>query len=147
MSEQEKIQSAKQELNQYYDLLRKGQNLKSNLEELRTRMQAIKVFAGGERVSGGQKQTDRLEIYIDKCAALEHEIAATIWEMSERQNEIEQKINRLSGMFADILHKRYIERKSFEKIAVECNYSYRQVKRLHHRALFAYCEKMSPNVP
>ena len=56
MTEQEKIQSAKQELNQYYDLLRKGQNLKSNLEELRTRMQAIKVFAGGERVSGGQKR-------------------------------------------------------------------------------------------
>ena len=66
MSEQEKIQSAKQELNQYYDLLRKGQNLKNNLEELRSRMQAIKVFAGGERVSGGQKQTDRLETYIDK---------------------------------------------------------------------------------
>lgn len=138
MTEQEKIQSAKQELNQYYDLLRKGQNLKSNLEELRTRMQAIKVFAGGERVSGGQKQTDRLEIYIDKCAALEREIASTIWEMSAKQNEIEQKINRLSGVCADILHKRYIERKSFEKIAVECNYSYRNIKYLHKKALLKF---------
>lgn len=138
MTEQEKIQSAKQELNQYYDLLRKGQNLKNNLDELRTRMQAIKVFAGGERVSGGQKQTDRLEIYIDKCAALEREIAATIWDMSERQNEIEQKINRLTGMFADILHKRYIERKSFEKIAVELNYAFRYTKGLHRKALLKY---------
>ena len=130
MTEQEKIQKAKQELNEYYDLVRKARNLKNNLEELRTRMQAIKVFAGGERVSGGQKQTDRLEIYIDKCAALEREIASTIWEMSAKQNEIEQKINRLSGVCADILHKRYIERKSFEKIAVECNYSYRHKKAL-----------------
>lgn len=138
MNEQEKIQRAKQELNQYYDLLKKGQNLKHNLDELRTRMESIKVFAGGERVSSSQKQTDKLETYIDKCSELEQRIAATIWEMSEKQNEIEQKINRLSGVFVNILHKRYIERKSFEKIAVECNYSYRNIKYLHKKALLKF---------
>lgn len=136
-----KIDAAKKELNSYYDLVRKTRNLKNNLDELRGRMESIKVFQGGERVSASKKNTDTLEYYIDKCAALEAKIAANIWEMSAKQDEIEGKINELSGVYADILHKRYIERKSFEKIAVECNYSYRQTRRLHKRALFEFATK------
>lgn len=137
-----KIDAAKKELNGYYDLVRKTRNLKNNLDELRGRMESIKVFQGGERVSASKKNTDTLEYYIDKCAALEAKIAANIWEMSAKQDEIESKINELSGVYADILHKRYIERKSFEKIAVECNYNYRWTRRLHTRALIAFagCE-------
>lgn len=137
-----KIDAAKKELNGYYDLVRKTRNLKNNLDELRGRMESIKVFQGGERVSASKKNTDTLEYYIDKCAALEAKIAANIWEMSAKQDEIEGKINELSGVYADILHKRYIERKSFEKIAVECNYNYRWTRRLHTRALIAFagCE-------
>lgn len=142
-----KIDAAKKELNGYYDLVRKTRNLKNNLDELRGRMESIKVFQGGERVSASKKNTDTLEYYIDKCAALEAKIAANIWEMSAKQDEIEGKINELSGVYADILHKRYIERKSFEKIAVECNYSYRQTRRLHKRALFEFATKMASNVP
>lgn len=137
-----KIDAAKKELNSYYDLVRKTRNLKNNLDELRGRMESIRVFQGGERVSASKKSTDTLEYYIDKCAALEAKIAANIWEMSAKQDEIEGKINELSGVYADILHKRYIERKSFEKIAVECNYNYRWTRRLHTRALIAFagCE-------
>ena len=133
-----KIDAAKKELNGYYDLVRKTRNLKNNLDELRGRMESIRVFQGGERVSASKKNTDTLEYYIDKCAALEAKIAANIWEMSAKQDEIEGKINELSGVYADILHKRYIERKSFEKIAVECNYNYRWTRRLHTRALIAF---------
>lgn len=136
-----KIDAAKKELNGYYDLVRKTRNLKNNLDELRGRMESIKVFQGGERVSASKKNTDTLEYYIDKCVALEAKIAANIWEMSAKQDEIEGKINELSGVYADILHKRYIERKSFEKIAVECDYSYRQTRRLHKRALFEFATK------
>lgn len=137
-----KIDAAKKELNGYYDLARKTRNLKNNLDELRGRMESIKVFQGGERVSASKKNTDTLEYYIDKCAALEAKIAANIWDMSAKQDEIEGKINELPGVYADILHKRYIERKSFEKIAVECNYNYRWTRRLHTRALIAFagCE-------
>lgn len=135
-----KIDAAKKELNGYYDIVRKTRNLKNNLDELRGRMESIKVFQGGERVSASKKNTDTLEYYIDKCAALEAKIAANIWEMSAKQAEIEGKINELSGVYADILHKRYIERKSFEKIAVECNYTWRWVMRLHRRALIAFSD-------
>lgn len=140
MEIREKIDAAKKELNGYYDLVRKTRNLKNNLDELRGRMESIRVFQGGERVSASKKNTDTLEYYIDKCAALEAKIAANIWEMSAKQDEIESKINELSGVYADILHKRYIERKSFEKIAVECNYNYRWTRRLHTRALIAFAD-------
>lgn len=138
MTEEERIETAQKELNGYYDLFRKTQNLKNNLDELRSRMESIRVFQGGERVSASKKNTDTLEHYIDKCVELEDKIAANIWEMSAKQDEIENRINTLQGVYADILHKRYIERKSFEKIAVECNYNYRWTRRLHRRALMAY---------
>lgn len=138
-----KIDAAKKELNGYYDLVRKTRNLKNNLDELRGRMESIKVFQGGERVSASKKNTDTLEYYIDKCAALEAKIAANIWEMSAKQDELTSKINSLAAPLAEILYKRYIERKRFEKIAVECNYSWRHTMRLNHEALLAYAEKMA----
>lgn len=138
-----KIDAAKKELNGYYDLVRKTRNLKNNLDELRGRMESIKVFQGGERVSASKKNTDTLEYYIDKCAALEAKIAANIWEMSAKQDELTMKINSLAAPLAEILYKRYIERKRFEKIAVECNYSWRHTMRLNHEALLSYAEKMA----
>lgn len=138
-----KIDAAKKELNGYYDLVRKTRNLKNNLDELRGRMESIRVFQGGERVSASKKNTDTLEYYIDKCAALEAKIAANIWEMSAKQDELTSKINSLAAPLAEILYKRYIERKRFEKIAVECNYSWRHTMRLNHEALLAYAEKMA----
>lgn len=138
-----KIDAAKKELNGYYDLVRKTRNLKNNLDELRGRMESIKVFQGGERVSASKKNTDMLEYYIDKCAALEAKIAANIWEMSAKQDEMTSKINSLAVPLAEILYKRYIERKRFEKIAVECNYSWRHTMRLNHEALLAYAAKMA----
>lgn len=138
-----KIDAAKKELNGYYDLVRKTRNLKNNLDELRGRMESIKVFQGGERVSASKKNTDTLEYYIDKCAALEAKIAANIWEMSAKQDELTSKINSLAAPLAEILYKRYIERKRFEKIAVECNYSWRHTMRLNHEALLAYAAKMA----
>lgn len=143
MTDREKIQAAKAELNSYYDLFRKTQNLRNNLAELRSRMESIRVFQGSERVQGGHNNTDTLEYYIDKCTALEGKIAGNIWAMSDRQNEIESKINTLQGVCAVVLHKRYIERKRFEEIAVECNYAWRQIMRLHKRALLQFAEKMS----
>lgn len=138
-----KIDAAKKELNSYYDLVRKTRNLKNNLDELRGRMESIRVFQGGERVSASKKNTDTLEYYIDKCAALEAKIAANIWEMSAKQDEMTSKINSLAAPLAEILYKRYIERKRFEKIAVECNYSWRHTMRLNHEALLAYAAKMA----
>ena len=138
-----KIDAAKKELNGYYDLVRKTRNLKNNLDELRGRMESIRVFQGGERVSASKKNTDTLEYYIDKCAALEAKIAANIWEMSAKQDELTSKINSLAAPLAEILYKRYIERKRFEKIAVECNYSWRHTMRLNHEALLAYAAKMA----
>lgn len=138
-----KIDAAKKELNSYYDLVRKTRNLKNNLDELRGRMESIRVFQGGERVSASKKNTDTLEYYIDKCAALEAKIAANIWEMSAKQDELTSKINSLAAPLAEILYKRYIERKRFEKIAVECNYSWRHTMRLNHEALLAYAAKMA----
>ena len=43
--------------------------------------------------------------------------------------------------YYSILFSRYIEKKTFEVIATEMNYSYRNITRLHGRALKAFEEK------
>jgi len=49
----------------------------------------------------------------------------------------------------ELLERRYIQLQSLERIAVEMNYSYRQVKRIHGWALqkIAVPSNMSPYVP
>jgi DNA-directed RNA polymerase specialized sigma subunit len=40
-----------------------------------------------------------------------------------------------------VLFARYIEQKTFERIAADMNYSFRQITRLHRRAIFEFEKK------
>ena len=57
-------------------------------------------------------------------------------ELWKKRIEIEETLGEvLDPIYHDVLHRRYIEGQSFELIAVELNYSYRHVIRLHGEAL------------
>lgn len=83
---------------------------------------------------------------VDKYVDLEKEINKMIDDMTDLRHEIIEKIQGLSnGKYINVLHKRYVECKSFELIAVEMNYACRHVHRLHGYALeeFRRCHGMS----
>ena len=44
-------------------------------------------------------------------------------------------------VYYQVLFARYIEKKTFEKIAMELNYSLRQISRVHERALAEFEKK------
>ena len=141
MKEQDKrIEAAKAELNSYNDLYRKTENLKADLQELKSRMTTLRVTKYDDQPRGGGGPSYYLEECFDKLHDIEVKISENIWLMQQRQFELTEQIHKLTGVFADILHKRYVERKSFEKISVEISYGYRQTKRLHRRALNVYAE-------
>ena len=140
MKEQDKrIEAAKAELNSYNDLYLKTENLKVDLQELKSRMSTLRVTKYDDQPRGGGPSY-YLEECFDKLHDIEVKISENIWQMQQRQYELTERIHKLTGVFADILHKRYVERKSFEKISVEISYGYRQTKRLHRRALNVYAE-------
>lgn len=136
----EKIKLAKAELNSYYDLFVKTSNLKTDLAELRERMNSCRITKYDDEVRG-TAPNDSVEELFDKLHEIECKIAKNIWEMSDKQLELVGKIHKLSAESASILHKRYIERKKFELISVETFYYYRHVRRLHNKALIEYFEK------
>lgn len=72
----------------------------------------------------------------DRLAILETEIDNQIDNLVSVKTEILRAINKLEdGRFRDVLRLRYLESRTFEQIAVEINYSYKQTCRIHGRAL------------
>lgn len=78
-----------------------------------------------------------LENLIDKYNELLNILAK---EQKKINNTIEQ-LGKLEPIYRIILHKRYIEGKSFENIALEMKYDYYYVCRLHGKALI-YFDKL-----
>lgn len=59
---------------------------------------------------------------VDELYAVKQEILSAIWGVSD-------------AVLREVLQRKYIEFQSLEQIAVGMNYSYRQVRRLHGKAL------------
>lgn len=70
---------------------------------------------------------------------MEKDIDRTIDEYRDKKCKI---ISQIDGMedenYYNILFSRYIEKKSFELIATEMSFSYRNITRLHGKALKAF---------
>ncbi len=100
------------------------------LRELATN---ISPSSGGGHSSG---VSDKVGMAVAKIATLEQEINAEIDELIRVKAEIEHTISAVADeRLRLILIARYINCKTFEYIACEMHYSYKQICRLHGKAL------------
>ena len=69
----------------------------------------------------------------------EDKLNSLIFEYIELKNKI---ISQIEGIKEEtlycVLFSRYVENKTFEKIAIDMQYSFRQITRLHGKALLAF---------
>ena len=97
--------------------------------------------AQGEKVqtsASGDKLLNAVAKYVD----LEAEIQGMIKDMQKRRHKIIAEIQELEDVrYIQILFKRYVEYKDFERIAVEMGYEYSWVTRMHNNALEAFATK------
>ncbi|MEA5085086.1 MAG: DUF1492 domain-containing protein [Lachnospiraceae bacterium] len=87
-----------------------------------------------------------LEKSVVKLISLEEKINQQVDRFVDTKNEIKSKISFLKNRDEKlVLQYRYLCFMSLEMIAVEMNYSYRQIKRIHHRAIVSFerCPLMS----
>lgn len=86
---------------------------------------------------GGSKDGQSLARAIERKAALEQEAAALRGQKKQYYKEIFDTLSRSVQDPIDhqILHKRYLECKSWEKIAADMNFALRWVYARHHRAV------------
>lgn len=133
--------NTKQYLNQVRRYDRMINNKLSEIYQLKTLATSISVATDADRVqSSGNK--DRMGNVVARLVDIERETDKLIQVYTEKRQIIISQIDSMEDInFYDVLFHRYIEGKTFEAIADDMHYSWRQVMRIHDDALVAFEKK------
>ncbi len=106
-------------------------------EDLRAKLSSIGSFDySKERVQTSIPESARYEAQIAKIIEIEDEIDRLIDEYIDLKHKMIGQIHSLHDTnCVEVLHKRYVENKRLEMIAVEMNYDYNYIRHIHGRAL------------
>lgn len=116
----------------------------TQLEELRTTAESVTIALNPDKVQNS-KMNSREDLLV-RIVDLEYRINAEINQYTDKKAKAMALIDSLEDdRFVDILYMWYLEKKSWEQIAVALNYSYRRVTQLHGHALQALDKKIAEN--
>ena len=125
----------KQYLGQISRLDRMIKNKISEISQLRELLMSVSAVSVDEKVQTSPN-FDKIGSSFCKISEMEDKLNLLLDEYVKKKNEIISQIESIEDEISyEILFARYIEKKTFEKIADEMSYSWRQIIRLHGRAL------------
>lgn len=125
----------KQYLGQISRLDRMIKNKMTELSQYRDLIYGLSAVTNEERVQKSP-DFDKMTGKVAKVLKIESKIDELIDEYVDKKNLIISQIDSMENeTYYEILFARYIEKKTFEKIADEMMYSWRQIIRLHGKAL------------
>lgn len=135
------IMDTKQYLQQISRLDRMINNKLAEISQLRELAMSVSAVKNEERVQT-TPNFDKIGTTYCKIEEMEEKLDKLIDEFVDKKNLIISQIDKIENeTYYEILFARYIEKKTFEKIADEMTYSWRQVIRLHGRALQEFEKK------
>ena len=127
--------TTKDYLNQISRLNRMINNKLSEISQLRELACSVSAIRNEEKVQTSQK-ADSIGTAISKIDEMERDIERTIDKYTKKKNLIIAQIEGMDDeLHYNVLFSRYIEKKTFEVIATEMSYSFRNITRIHGRAL------------
>lgn len=133
--------TTKDYLNQISRLNRMINNKLTEITQLRELSYSISAIGSEEKVMSSS-DPDKIGSTYAKIDEMEHNLDNMIDEYIEKKDLIIWQIDSMENEdYYNILFSRYIEKKTFEVIATEMKYSWRQIIRLHGKALKAFEEK------
>lgn len=128
--------SAKEELNQYKFARKRVDEALEEYERYKTR--ATKMTSIISDMPRGGNNSDKVADNATMMADLSREYENR-WMAAEKYKlEIEGRIDQLKEPYRTLLHKRYLEEKDFEEIAVEMGYTYSAITKKHGKALILF---------
>lgn len=127
--------TAKEYLTQVVRADRMIDNKLHEIQELRRMSVTITSVLKDDVVSGGGGSGDKVGVMVSKIIDMENELDREIDKLVDLKREVMSVIDQLETTKCEILYKRYLQNKTWEKIAVETGYSYVWVCKLHGRAL------------
>lgn len=99
---------------------------------------ALKITPSLSQAPGGGENGSRVERPMDKVMEIEAQITREIDQLHTIRQEIKGTLSQLEDENLKLLMEyRYIDGLTWEQVAVEMNYSYMQICRLHGKALNA----------
>lgn len=142
MTDKELSQKAKEQLSQIKKTDRLIDRLLSTVQTLRSSLTSQSYELQPDRVqTSGPK--DRLAETFARIDDLEREINARIDDLIRLKEDTLKVIYQISDKDQqNVLIARYVQGERWEKIAVDLNFSIRQIHRIHGGALVAFAEKM-----
>lgn len=133
--------TTKEYLNQISRLNRMINNKLVEIQQLRELACSISAINLEDKVQN-TPNFDKIGSKMAKIDELEENLDKTIDRYVLVKNKIVSQIDSMEDENTyNILFSRYIEKKSFERIAIEMEYSWRQIIRLHGKALKQFEEK------
>ena len=116
-------------------------NKLSEISQLRELAMSVSAVKNEERVQN-TPNFDKIGTAYCKIEEMEEKVDKLIDEYVDKKHLIISQIDGIENeTYYEILFARYIEKKTFEKIADEMTYSFRNVTRLHGRALQEFEKK------
>lgn len=133
--------TTKEYLSQISRLDRMIKNKLTELSQLKDLSQGLSAISNEEKVQT-TPNFDRIGTAYCKIEAMEESIDKLIDEYVDKRDKIIEQIDNMEDeTYYDILFSRYIEKKTFEKIATDMHYSFRNTTRIHGKALQAFEKK------
>ena len=133
--------TTKEYLGQISRLNRMINNKLTEIAQLKDMAVSISAPQSGERVQT-TPNFDKIGTRYAKIDEMERKIDGMVDELVDKKEKIIQQIDSMEDENTyNILFARYIEKKTFEAIATEMKYSWRQVVRLHGTALKQFEKK------
>lgn len=133
--------TTKEYLGQISRLNRMINNKLTEIAQLKDMAVSISATQSGERVQT-TPNFDKIGTKYAKIDEMERKIDGMVDELVDKKEKIIQQIDSMEDENTyNILFARYIEKKTFEVIATEMKYSWRQVVRLHGTALKQFEKK------
>lgn len=133
--------TTKEYLGQISRLNRMINNKLTEIAQLKDMVVSISAPQSGERVQT-TPNFDKIGTKYAKIDEMERKIDGMVDELVDKKEKIIKQIDSMEDENTyNILFARYIEKKTFEMIATEMKYSWRQVVRLHGTALKQFEKK------
>lgn len=111
------------------------------LAQYRSMACSVSAVKNDERVQSSPSY-DTMDKIVSKIEQMENEIDMLVDRYIDNKQIIISQIDSMSDeMTYQILFSRYVEQKTFEKMAIEMNYCYKQIIRIHGKALQEFEQK------
>lgn len=123
-------------LRRYGDARRQQRVLEKEIEALRSDAERVTPLLGA--LPGGAGEGGRVPRAVEAILEAQEQLRAQCDQCAAVRAEVEAAIARVPGQRdQEILRRRYVLGQTWEKIAVETFYSYKQVRRRHSRCVEA----------